>query len=265
MKISASIEGYHPPRIEFQELLRLGALLILWLLVASPLSAETKRLTGYYTEEEVRTLTAGELDDVILRKSWYSGQLMMKDEQWQGITIARLDRDSIYILEPRIKAYFTVTPETARRNVATQLQIFGAEKDKTGKFFFPEDLFIRTGTTKQVGRWNCYQVMTNPKYRSPEKPYVIFWYSTEVDFPVQVFGQQLKNFFGDTPEVKGLFDRITQFEGYPVRTEAHGENGTVITTLVKLQSRNDIDPQIFEVPKGYNHVPMPGNQPPPKR
>jgi hypothetical protein len=163
-----------------------------------------------------------------------------------------------------MKVYFTVTPEVLRRNMASQLELFGAQKDPAGKDYFPEDLFIRTGATKEIGHWECYQVMTNPKYRSPETPYVLFWYSTQVDFPVQVFGDQLKNFFGDTPIVRGLFDRLTKFEGYPVRTEAHGLNSTVITTLLKLEHRRDIDPQVFEIPKEYTRIPLPDNLPTPQ-
>jgi hypothetical protein len=225
---------------------------------------QSKPLEGYYTEEQVRFQTEDQPDDIVIRKSWYCGQMMAKDEQWQGITIARMDRNQIHILDPQMKVYFTVTPEVLRQNVGSQLQLFGAQKDEKGNYYFPEDLFVRTGTTKEVGRWECYQVMTNPKYRNPETPYIIFWYSTQVDFPVKVFGDQLKNFFGDTPEVRGLFDRITKFEGYPVRTEAHGLDNTVITTLLKLDYRRNIDPQIFEIPKEYNQIALPGNLPAPQ-
>lgn len=243
--------------------LKWGSLAIL-LLILMTRPAHSKPLEGYYTEEEVRTQTEGNLDDVLIRKSWYCGQMMRKDEEWQGITIARLDRNQIHILDPQLKVYFTVTPELLRKNLTGDWQMFGAQKDPSGKLLFPEDLYLRTGATRQIGHWNCYQVMTNPKYRSPEAPYVIFWYSTEVDFPVQVFGDQLKNFFGDAPEVKGLFDRITKFEGYPVRTEAHGSSSTVVTTLLKLSYRKDIDPKIFEVPKEYSLTPLPNKMPPPR-
>lgn len=243
--------------------------IILWLIpaVLAFLPGRTVHaggLSGYYTEEEVRFENIDSPDDILIRKSWYCGKMMKKDEQWQGITIARLDQDKIYVIDPQIKTYFTITPELLRKNVAFNLQNFGAQKGPDGKYFFPEDLFIRTGTTRQIGNWNCYQVMTNPKYRNPDQPYVVFWYSTEVDFPVQVFGEQLKGFFGDTPETRGLFDRIHKFEGYPVRTETHGVSRTVVTTLVKLESRRDVDPKTFEVPKEYNLVPLPDNMPPPR-
>ncbi|MFH1861908.1 MAG: hypothetical protein ABH878_03760 [bacterium] len=140
----------------------------------------------------------------------------------------------------------------------------GAQIDQQGNYYFPADMYIQTESTKQIGRWNCYQVITNPKYRSPEAPYNIFWYSTDVDFPVQLFGDQLRQLFGNSEEVDGLFKRLAQFDGYPVRTEAHGVRYSTITTLIKLERVGDIDPMLFEVPEGYdkNEIPerIPGMQ-----
>jgi hypothetical protein len=73
-----------------------------------------------------------------------------------------------------------------------------------------------------------------------------------VDFPVQLYGDQLKQLFGNTPEVEGLFTRLRQFEGYPVRSEAHGASQTTVTTLIKIERRDDIDPALFEVPPDYS-------------
>ncbi len=184
---------------------------ILPLLLAA-LNLPALALEGYYTEEEVRTPAPGEPGDwTYIRKSWYSDQRMRKEEEWLGITIARFDKDLIYVLEPTIKTYFEVTPETLRKHAESQLKLFGAQEDAQGKPYFPADLFVRTGTTKKIGRWSAYQVMTNPKYRRPEIPYMVIWYSTEINFPVKLFGDQLRNFFGNSPEAEGLFQRLTQF------------------------------------------------------
>jgi hypothetical protein len=239
----------------------LGALLLLSACYQTAVWA----LDGYYTEEEVRLPNPeGGPDYLIVRKSWYSGQMMRKDDDWSGITIARFDKSRIYLLTPEIKNYFEISPEALRRNALPQMKLFGAQLDPIGKYYFPDDLFIRTGTTKEIGRWNCYQVMTNPKYRAPESPYMIFWYSSDVDFPVDVFGEQLKNFFGDSEEAKGLFAKLIKFEGYPVRTESHAGDGITVTTLIKLEHRKNIDPALFEVPKDYKAVKLPENAPPPK-
>ncbi|RJP80183.1 MAG: hypothetical protein C4524_03830 [Candidatus Zixiibacteriota bacterium] len=219
-------------------------------------------LEGWYTEEEVRFPAMGQTAPyTIVRRSWYTDDCMRKDEEWKGITIARFDQDRIYYLEPGLEGYFEITPEMLQRNALTDLKAFGAVEDSRGKLHFPEDLFVRTETRKRIGPWDTYQVMTNPIYRDPQRPYMVLWYSHQVDFPVQLLGNQLRQFFGDSPEVKGLFERIRQFEGYPVRTEAHGLGGTVVTTLRKVEYHKDIDPSMFEVPENYHQLPTPDQMP----
>lgn len=223
---------------------------------------QAQALTGYYTEEEVRAFApAGGPDNVVIRKTWYADDRMRKDEEQNGITIARFDQSKIYVLDAGSKTYFEVSPELIEKFAPLGFKMFGAREDDRGVLYFPDDLYIRTETTKKIGRWNCYQVITNPKYRSPEAPYVILWYSADVDFPVQLFGDQLKQFFGNSPEAEGLFDRLTQFEGYPVRTEAHGPSQNVMTTLIKIERRKDIDPELFEVPADYKQEYMPEDVP----
>lgn len=223
---------------------------------------QAQALSGYYTEEEVRTFAPeGGPDNVVIRKTWYAEDRMRKDEKWNGITIARFDQSKIYVLDSGSKTYFEVSPEMIEKFAPRGFKMFGAQEDDRGVLYFPDDLYVRTETTRKIGNWNCYQVVTNPKYRSPYGPYVVLWYSTEVDFPVQLFGDQLKQFFGNTPEAEGLFDRLTQFEGYPVRTEAHGSSQNVMTTLIRIERRKDIDPKLFEVPADCKQEYMPEDVP----
>ncbi len=221
-----------------------------------------ENLQGYYTEEEVRTqyLQNG-ADKVVIRKSWYTDKMMLKDEAWQGLTIVRFDLDKIFMLDPHTKTYIEVSASFLQNNASNGLADFGLFNEETGKPEFPEDLFVRTEATRQITSWQCYQVMTNPIYRNPRRPYTIFWYSLEVDFPVDVYVNQLKALFGESPEVDGLFNRIKNFEGYPVRLEAHGLNSTVITTLIKIEYLEDIDASIFDIPDDYNGIPLPENMP----
>lgn len=226
------------------------------------LSALGQGLEGYYTEEEIRTFQPlGSPDKVVIRRSWYAGDCMRKDEQWQGITIARFDKGRIYILDQTTKTYLEVSTDFLRENASEALLSFGVREGKRGELSFPDDLYIRTEATKEIAHWSCYQVTTNPRYRSPESPYVVIWYSTDVNFPVQVFGDQLKQLFGNSPEVDGLFDRLTRFEGYPVRTEVHTPESVTMTTLFKIERRTGIDPALFEIPEGYNGVELPTQVP----
>jgi len=227
-------------------------------LIFFSVSSGALALEGYYTEEEVRTFApAGGPDNVVIRKSWYADDRMRKDEGWMGITIARFDLDCIYILEPRSRTYVEISPEFLAQYSPRGLKAFGAQEDERGVLYFPDDLYIRTETTKKIGLWNCYQVVTNPRYRSPKAPYVVLWYSTEVEFPVHIFTDQLRRLFGKSPAAEGLFNRLTQFEGYPVRTEAHGPAANVITTLIRIQRQKDMNPEQFEVPADYTKEIMP--------
>ncbi len=237
---------------------RIGFFLIGVVLSATCSWVQAEGLQGYYTEEEVRIFhPLGSPDKIITRKSWYAGDRMRKDEQWEGITIARFDLGRIYLLDTHTRTYVEVSSDFLQKNSESVLAGFGLPAEDGKGIYFPDDLYIRTETTKEIGRWSCYQVMTNPKYRTPDSPYVVIWYSTDVDFPVQVFGEQLKQLFGDSPTVEGLFDRLSKFEGYPVRTEAHGSNTVTTTTLYKIEYRRDIDPSLFEIPEDYNGVELP--------
>lgn len=215
-------------------------------------------LEGYYTEETVREPAQGQRGDYIfIRKTWYAGDRMRKDEEWKGITIARFDKNVFYVLDPKTETYFEITPAMFRKYSEFGMRSFGALEDKSGKLYFPDDLLIRTETSKTIGNWECYQVMTNPRYRSPDRPYVVIWYSYAVDFPSQIYAAQMKKFFNSAPEIESLFRQIQSFEGYPVRTESHGISALVVNTLYKIEWRADLDPSLFELPTEYQKVTVP--------
>jgi hypothetical protein len=226
------------------------------LLAALGALAPVQALDGYYTEEEVRSYdqVTGR-DKVVTRKTWYAGDRWRKEEVYYGTTIARFDLDRIYVLDPNAKTCLEITPKFLQTYASEGLSAFGRYLGD-GKFDFPNDLYIRTETTKQIGHWDCYQVMTNPVYRTPKSSYAVFWYCADVDFPVKIYGDQLRRVFGESREVEALFDRLTKFEGYPVRTEAHIPNANQTTTLIKVENRKDIDPALFEVPEEYVKVPF---------
>jgi len=238
---------------------------VLALIIAVLAAAPAWALDGYYTEEEIRYPAMGQrMEYSIIRKTWYAGDCMRKEEGWQGTTIARFDLNKFYVLEPDSKTYFTVSADFIREFSPQGLKAFGALEDGKGNLYFPSDLYVRTEAKKTIGRWECYQVTTNPKYRNPKLPYCVIWYSTEVDFPMDLFGEQLKNLMGDTPEIRDLFNLLKQFEGYPIRQEAHGSSNTVITTLYEFERRDHIDPALFEVPKDYSETSMPEDMPEPR-
>ena len=237
------------------------------ILIAALLAAATTTwaLDGFYTEEEIRYPAMGQrMEYSIIRKTWYAADRMRKEEGWQGTTIARFDQDKFYVLEPGSRTYFTVSSEFIKEYAPQGLKAFGALEDGKGNMYFPPDLYVRTEAKKTIGRWECYQVMTNPKYRNPKLPYCVIWYSSEVDFPMDLFGEQLKNLMGDTPEIRDLFNLLKQFEGYPIRQEAHGVSELVITTLFKFERKDAIDSALFEVPKDFSETDMPEEMPEPR-
>jgi len=214
------------------------------------------KLEGYYTVEEVRTFNPLDWrDKIVIRKTWYTPDRILKDEDYLGKTIARFDLGKIFYLDHFEKTYMTLPSDLLRENARRSFGAFGLQ-DENGGIYFPDDLFIRTESTKEIGPWQCYQVVTNPKYRSPKENYAVFWYSTDVDFPVDLYVNKMTQLFGNAPEVVAFFDNLKKFEGYPVRTEAHGALNT-FTTLIKVEYQTDIDAQLFEIPEGYTEVPVP--------
>jgi hypothetical protein len=230
----------------------------LWILISVLSARADDSLEGYYTEEEIRSFDPmGGPDQYHLRKTWYCGDRMLKDDAWYGKTIARFDLGKIWILDEQSKTYIEVSTSFIHKNAREGLAPFGIPREDGNGFHFPEDLYVRTETTKKIGLWDCYQVTVNPKYRSPEAPYSVFWYSTDVNFPVEMYGKKLMQLFGKSAEVEAFFQRLKQFEGYPVRVESHGNTEVTITSLMKIRRQTDVDPQLFEIPEGYFGMPLP--------
>ncbi|TKJ40468.1 hypothetical protein CEE37_09145 [candidate division LCP-89 bacterium B3_LCP] len=241
-----------------KSLLKYFVMSFLGLLLAGISLVVAGNLEGYYTEEQVRSYDPKlGRDKVTIRKTFYAGDRWRKDEGWYGVTIARFDLDRIYVLDVTAETYVEITPEFLQNFASEGLSAFGRPTGVEGEYDFPEDLFVRTDATKDIGLWECYQVTTNPKYRTERSPYVVFWYTTDIDFPVQIYGEQLKQIFGDSPEVNKLFSRLNEFPGYPVRTEANIPNGNVVTILTKIERVTNMDPELFEVPKKYTKVDFP--------
>ncbi|MFH1862380.1 MAG: hypothetical protein ABH878_06155, partial [bacterium] len=94
-------------------------------------------LEGYYTEEEVRSFREGAPERVFIRKSWYAADCMRKEEAWMGTTIARFDRDCIYILDAKSQSYFEVAPEFLQQHSKAGLLSLGAQIDQQGNYYFP--------------------------------------------------------------------------------------------------------------------------------
>ena len=234
-----------------------ATILLLVVLTASAVRA-VNPLEGYYTEEEIRSFNPlGGPDQFHIRKTWYCGDRMLKDDACYGKTIARFDLGKIWVLDEDSKTYIEVSTGFIHKNAREGLAPFGIPREDGEGFYFPEDLYVRTEATKRIGLWDCYQVTINPRYRTSEAPYSIFWYSTEVDFPVEVYGKKLMQLFGKSPEVEAFFQRLKKFEGYPVRVESHGTTEVTVTSLMKIRRQKDVDPLLFEIPEGYFGMPLP--------
>lgn len=242
----------------------LCSILIAFILLLAPMvfAGET---ADVYMEEKMEhsgvgmnTMSGGVI------KSWISGnKLKQQNPGGNEIFIFRADLGKVYIINAIKKSYMEVPLSQMRALTEKNLEIYMPPTGSDGKM--PESIYKKTGKTKTISKWQCYEVEVLAGQTAPEmQSKTTMWVTKNLgfghDFVVRIFKITMGNEV--SPKLQELFEKMTALDGYPVQTITtttyRNQNLTSTKTLVKIEKKKKIEPLIFEVPAGYTKVAIPG-------
>ena len=220
---------------------------------------------GYYIEEVLTSppMFGQEAKEETV-KTWILGTDMMRKDTKNGAEsiIFRIDKGMLWIVSHAEKSYIEMTMEQFQSLASIGMAMFG-KTSETGEFEVPEIIFKRTGRTKKIGKWDCYEVDVQGQGLMGAKS--TQWIGTNTGFDTDIYVRIFKLTFGNNvpPEFHKLFEKMTtELDGYPVQTVTSinfGEQKYETTqTLIKLE-KTAIESSRFDVPAGYTkRTPPPG-------
>lgn len=121
--------------------------------------------------------------------------------------------------------------------------------------------YQKTGQTKKIDSWNCYEVKFNPTSKGSENLGSTIWFTEDLGinwYDVYMLGQEsiLQKIKKYSERDKTILDSLPR--GFPVLTIASFKGGTQIykreIRLTKFE-KVTVPPEKFKVPEGYNPAP----------
>jgi len=198
---------------------------------------------GLYVEQ-----TTGGNDNTHLTKI-YAASDRFRAEEGNTITIGRNDKGVVWLFDTTDKSYIEM-PQSMLKELASLGQASTGEPGKDPGL--RGDAYYRTGKTKKIGEWDCYEVALDPKQRSGMLEVVdeqSLWISTKaypgaISYFEWIF-QALGISRGDLDKMKTVFG-----DGFPIETRMVAMGNVTTTRVVKLESR-DHPNALFEPLTGY--------------
>ena len=127
----------------------------LFFLAAGAMAAE-----GYYMEEKLeKPALLGQPAATEIVATWILGDDLMRKDTKGGAEsiIFSLKDDRMLVLTHGDKTYLEIPIEQFRRMANMGFSMF-LKHGESGEQAVPEVLFAKTGRTKKVGQWDCYEV-----------------------------------------------------------------------------------------------------------
>ncbi|MDK9698918.1 MAG: DUF4412 domain-containing protein [bacterium] len=198
---------------------------------------------GLYVEQ-----TTGSNDNTHIAKIFAASD-RFRAEEGSTITIARNDLGVIWMFDETEKSYIEM-PQSMLKELAAMGQAASGEAGKDPGL--RGDAYYRTGKTKKIGEWDCYEVALDLQKRSGMLEIVdeqSLWISTKaypgaISYFEWVF-QALGVSRDDLNKMKTVLG-----EGFPIETRMVAMGNTTVTRVVKLESR-DHPNSLFEPLTGY--------------
>jgi len=130
--------------------------------------------------------------------------------------------------------------------------------------------FKKTGRKKQIGRWNCYEVIATFKSSQPQEPpqKSRLWITNAKELDPKKLAETFKwDMFGQAKQNKWI-SKHPEIDGFPVQiiSESPMMQGTIKSTMtLKKFQRKTFPKSIFQPPAGYERIEIkmpPGTQMP---
>lgn len=238
-------------------------LLVIFLIFFASVAMAQKE-QDYYIEERISgqlSSNSQTVNDIV--KSWISGQKMKQTSKGgQEIIIYRADQGKAYLINPVQKAYIEIPLSEMRQMTEKALSTYVPVVD--GKLQVPDKLYEQTDETKKIGPWTVRKMKVLTGQKLPEiQSETGMWFAENSGFDNSILIRVFKVTMGGqvSPEMKKLFDKMTNLPGYPIQVETtttyRNQTFSTTKTVIKIEKKMNIDPMIFDVPSEYTKVEKP--------
>lgn len=190
----------------------------------------------------------GRPDHVGIMKNYLSAKAS-RIEHDNGITIMDFESKMIYQLDPATKTYQQINIAQMGQPPADMQGEEGQAAQKMMKSMMSEIQVTPTPEKKQIAGYDCQKYLVSGMMMKSD-----YWLSKSVPGYAEIkeIGRKMKSLFENNPMMKqmnvaGMMDKL---DGFPVQTVMHVMNGTITTTLKKIETQS-LDPSLFQVPTGY--------------
>lgn len=230
------------------------------LLVSAFLFSKALASSGVYIEQEIQTKLDGKIESSEQVNVWIAGDFIRIDSSLKpNYTVFDSKRAIMRIIDPKNKVYMEFPFET--------------DMTKSTKAQEQEVLreFKKTGNTKKIGRWDCFEVevmteLKDPKGKEPIKLKAgrTFLWLTESN---ELKDERIKNAFVQSSFWGSEFGKSLKsnsqalIDGLPVQivtiveVESFGKKVVKETEItIKEIKITDVDATTFQVPDGYRKL-----------
>ena len=184
-------------------------------------------------------------------------------EHEEGITIMDFESKMIYQIDPASKTYQQVDMTTMGQPPAEMKGEEAEAAQKMMKGMMSTIQVTPTQEKKQIAGYDCQKYLVSMMMMQSE-----YWLSKAVPGYAEIkeIGKKMKSLFESNPMVQqmniaGMMDKL---DGFPVQTVMHMMNGTMTTTLKRIETK-PLDPSLFKVPAGYTLSQEPSHPMPPSK
>ena len=225
---------------------RFLGILITLLMIFSLASAEK----GFYTEQETHTpAIMGQPAKDEISKTWIS-DTGYRIENGNTIMILRFDTKKIWNIDMDKKTYFEA--DAGQMKAMAQMgQAMMGNKENSSL------VFKKTGNTKKIKNWNCYEVTAQNAMMKQT-----MWLTEDLPYGKDAYYEFYKN----VPEFEELAKSISnssELKGYPVANETEiNMMGMQIKSSSELISitQQDIPASMYNLPEGLQKMENPMEQ-----
>jgi hypothetical protein len=181
-----------------------------------------------------------------ISKTWIS-DTGYRMESGNTIMILRFDTKKMWSIDMEKKSYFETDAESMKEMANMGKAMMGNTEETTFEF-------KKTGKTKKIKNWNCYEVSAKNAMMTHS-----IWLSEDLPYGIDTYHKFYKNI----PEFEELAESIynsKELKGYPVANEMEMNiMGMKIKSSSELISitEKDIPTSMYDLPKGLEKVDNP--------
>lgn len=163
-------------------------------------------------------------------------------------TIIRYDMDKYWIFSHSDKTWLELSQQTMLQIVGMASAIAGAGTDS----ILDPQSFKRTGKTRKIGEWDCYEVALDPKKRGntfAAFDKIVLWVSNQPYPLAKPYLARVMQMFGVSQQQLPIFEK-TIGTGFPIESTVQVMD-MELTTRVNSIRAAEVAPSKFEPIPGY--------------